>query len=253
MEKRPDCIHIHTDYRDVPEEWIGKDLIETAEALKAVDEKQYNWIWLGQCVGIEEIIYYMFKQDMIVQPQRAAYPIAIGIDYGQMNATTYQAFGLDKSKKKFRGLKEYYYSGRDTGKQKSPSEYAEDFKDFFENLQEMYGIRTAYVFIDPSAKGLAEEIRRKCPVIKIVDAQNDVQLGIARTQKLMSYGILEVSPEQENLIHEAGIYEYDKKSIEAGKEVPVKTNDHCMDAMRYAVMGMWKYVRYFLPKAEQED
>lgn len=253
MEKRPDCIHIHTDYRDVPEEWIGKDLIETAEALKAVDEKQYNWIWLGQCVGIEEIIYYMFKQDMIVQPQRAAYPIAIGIDYGQMNATTYQAFGLDESKKKFRGLKEYYYSGRDTGKQKSPSEYAEDFKDFFENLQEMYGIRTAYVFIDPSAKGLAEEIRRKCPVIKIVDAQNDVQLGIARTQKLMSYGILEVSPEQENLIHEAGIYEYDKKSIEAGKEVPVKTNDHCMDAMRYAVMGMWKYVRYFLPKAEQED
>lgn len=253
MEKRPDCIHIHTDYRDVPEEWIGKDLIETAEALKAVDEKQYNWIWLGQCVGIEEIIYYMFKQDMIVQPQRAAYPIAIGIDYGQMNATTYQAFGLDNSKKKFRGLKEYYYSGRDTGKQKSPSEYAEDFKDFFENLQEMYGIRTAYVFIDPSAKGLAEEIRRKCPVIKIVDAQNDVQLGIARTQKLMSYGILEVSPEQENLIHEAGIYEYDKKSIEAGKEVPVKTNDHCMDAMRYAVMGMWKYVRYFLPKAEQED
>lgn len=253
MEKRPDCIHIHTDYRDVPEEWIGKDLIETAEALKAVDEKQYNWIWLGQCVGIEEIIYYMFKQDMIVQPQRATYPIAIGIDYGQMNATTYQAFGLDKSKKKFRGLKEYYYSGRDTGKQKSPSEYAEDFKEFFENLQEMYGIRTAYVFIDPSAKGLAEEIRRKCPVIKIVDAQNDVQLGIARTQKLMSYGILEVSPEQENLIHEAGIYEYDKKSIEAGKEVPVKTNDHCMDAMRYAVMGMWKYVRYFLPKAEQED
>ena len=47
--------------------------------------------------------------------------------------------------------------------------------------------------------------------------------------------------------------QYDKKSIEAGKEVPVKTNDHCMDAMRYAVMGMWKYVRYFLPKAEQED
>lgn len=215
--------------------------------------KGFGYAKLGQCVGIEEIIYYMFKQDMIVQPQRAAYPIAIGIDYGQMNATTYQAFGLDKSKKKFRGLKEYYYSGRDTGKQKSPSEYAEDFKDFFENLQEMYGIRTAYVFIDPSAKGLAEEIRRKCPVIKIVDAQNDVQLGIARTQKLMSYGILEVSPEQENLIHEAGIYEYDKKSIEAGKEVPVKTNDHCMDAMRYAVMGMWKYVRYFLPKAEQED
>ena len=111
----------------------------------------------------------------------------------------------------------------------------------------------AYVFIDPSAKGLAEEIRRKCPEVKIVDAENDVQLGISRCQKLMSFGVLDISPEQKNLIHEAGLYEYDKKSIEAGKEVPVKQNDHCMDAMRYVVMGMWKYLKYFLPAAEQED
>lgn len=75
----------------------------------------------------------------------------------------------------------------------------------------------------------------------------------ARCQKLMSFGVLDISPEQKNLIHEAGLYEYDKKSIEAGKEVPVKQNDHCMDAMRYVVMGMWKYLKYFLPAAEQED
>ena len=25
MEKRPDCIHIHTDYRDVPVEWLGHE------------------------------------------------------------------------------------------------------------------------------------------------------------------------------------------------------------------------------------
>lgn len=24
MEERPDCIHIHTDYRDVPQSWVGK-------------------------------------------------------------------------------------------------------------------------------------------------------------------------------------------------------------------------------------
>ena len=27
MEQRADCIHIHTDYRDVPEDWLGQDLI----------------------------------------------------------------------------------------------------------------------------------------------------------------------------------------------------------------------------------
>lgn len=253
MEKRPDCVHIHTTYKDVPPEWVGKDLIETAETLKESDEKQYRWVWLGESTGIDEIIYYMFNQNMIVEPPRAVYPVAIGVDYGQMNATTYEAWGLDVAKKKFRGLKEYYYSGRDEGKQKSPSEYASDFKKYFEELQKEYGIATAIVYIDPSAKGLAEEIKRKCPAVKIVDAQNDVALGISRTQKIMTYGVLEVSPTQENFTREAGTYEYDAKSIEQGKEVPVKVNDHCMDAMRYAVMGMWKYLKYFLPIAEQED
>lgn len=47
MEKRPDCIHIHTDYRDVPVDWLGQDLINSAEAMKAVDPKMYRWTWLA--------------------------------------------------------------------------------------------------------------------------------------------------------------------------------------------------------------
>ena len=34
MELREDCIHIHTDYRDVPEGWLGQDLIDSAEAMR---------------------------------------------------------------------------------------------------------------------------------------------------------------------------------------------------------------------------
>ena len=63
MEQRPDCIHIHTDYRDVPEEWLGRDLIETAELMKRLDEKQYNWIWLGLPTGVDDLIYYMFSAE----------------------------------------------------------------------------------------------------------------------------------------------------------------------------------------------
>ena len=46
MEKRDDCIHIHTDYRDVPVSWLGQALIASAEAMKLVDEKMYRWVWL---------------------------------------------------------------------------------------------------------------------------------------------------------------------------------------------------------------
>ena len=56
MEKREDCIHIHTDYRDVPVDWLGPDLIASAEMMKKADPKMYRWVWLG-----EAILLYVFR------------------------------------------------------------------------------------------------------------------------------------------------------------------------------------------------
>lgn len=253
MEKRDDCIHIHTDYRDVPVEWLGQDLIDSAEAMKKADTKMYRWVWLGQAVGVDELIYYMFGEKNREKPEKGRrYDTAyIGGDYGQQNATTYQAFGLDTYKKKFQGLGEYYHSGRESGRQRSPSEYASDLVEFMDDLHEKYDIRVFYVFLDPSAKGLAEEVRRATRNLEysvlIRDAENDVALGISRVQKALAFDILKVSPSQENAIREFGIYEYDKKSIEKGKEAPIKEDDHCMDAIRYAVMGAWNRIKHWIP------
>ena len=253
MEKRDDCIHIHTDYRDVPVEWLGQDLIASAEAMKKADPKMYRWVWLGQAVGVDELIYYMFGDKNREKPEKGRrYDTAyIGGDYGQQNATTYQAFGLDTYKKKFQGLGEYYHSGRESGRQRSPSEYASDLVEFMDDLHEKYDIRVFYVFLDPSAKGLAEEVRRATRNLEysvlIRDAENDVALGISRVQKALAFDILKVSPSQENAIREFGIYEYDKKSIEKGKEAPIKEDDHCMDAIRYAVMGAWNRIKHWIP------
>lgn len=258
MEQRPDCIHIHTDYRDVPEEWLGRDLIESAETMKAADEKMYRWTWLGEPVGVDELIYYMFSDRHRAKPSQKRYQlIGIGVDYGQQNATTYQPFGLDIQHRKLEGLTEYYHSGRETGKQKAPSEYAKDFIKMTDILHETYSCSIFYVYIDPSAKGLAEEIKRaaysRMYQVSIKDADNTVALGIARVQKLLTYDILQVSPMQEKAIEEFGLYEYDKDLIDKGKEVPVKINDHCMDAIRYLCMGLWTKLKYFLPAAEREE
>ena len=259
MEKRPDCIHIHTDYRDVPEGWLGRDLVESAEMMMSLDLKQYSWVWLGQSIGVDELIYYMFSDRHKYRPEEGKKYSIIGIggDYGQQNATTYQAAGVDEYNCKFNGLEEYYYSGRDTGKQKSPSEYAREFVGFVEMLSEKYGCSIFYLFLDPSARGLQEEIKRACRQeglsVHFKDAENEVALGISRVQKLLTYGILTVSPLQENLTREFGLYEYDKKLLDKGKEVPVKLNDHCLDALRYLVMGFWNRVKRFLPKEEREE
>ena len=252
MEQRPDAIHIHTDYREVPVEWIGRKLVESAETLKNIDLKAYRWLWLGEAIGIDELVYYMFTPDHVQRPEGKRYTLYIGGDYGQMNATTFQAFGLDISKRRFAGLDEYYHSGRESGTQKSPSKYADDFAEWAGELNENYGNGIIYLFLDPSAKGLAEEIKRKAPFVRIRDAENAVALGISRVQKLLSYNLLQISPTQQEAANEFNLYSYDKKSIEAGKETPVKINDHCMDSIRYAVMGAWSKLKYFLPEGERE-
>ena len=57
MKKRPDCIVTQSDYRTVPQEWLGKIFIEQAEEMKKNDERRYNWIYLGEVIGLEGLIY----------------------------------------------------------------------------------------------------------------------------------------------------------------------------------------------------
>lgn len=220
----------------------------------------YRWVWLGEAIGVDELIYYMFsdRHRQKPDPDRRYDRIYIGGDYGQQNATTFEAFGLDTYRKKFPGLGEYYHSGRESGRQKSPSEYARDLVEFMDELHEQYENRIFYIFLDPSAKGLAEEVKRATRTgldyqVLLRDAENDVALGISRVQKALVFDIMSISPKQEYAVQEFGTYEYDKKSIEKGKEVPVKEADHCMDAIRYVVMGAWSKIKHWLPKDETPE
>ena len=124
-------------------------------------------------------------------------------------------------------------------------------------LHETYSCNYFYTFIDPSARGLMEEIKRATRGIGynvlIRDAENDVALGISRVQKLLTFKMMTVSPDQENAVREFGLYEYDKKSIERGREEPVKQDDHGMDAIRYLVMGMWSKIKNYLPVRDKEE
>ena len=170
----------------------------------------------------------MVKEPMEEQISNMKFLVAGG-DYGQMNPTTFQIFGIDFVDKCLRGIDEYYYCGRDEGKQKSPSEYAKEFKKLKEKVEEETGKKLLLLFLDPSAKGLAEEIRRICPDVSIPSVDNTVNLGISRVQKLMSYMRLFLSPRQKHLIGERYMYEYDKDKLDKGVEEPVKANDHCSD------------------------
>ena len=261
MEEREDCIHIHTSYKDVPVDWLGQDLIDSAEAMMRADIKMYRWTWLGEPTGVDDLIYYMFSaekhiyqpEDYIEEEKRSIGEIGIGVDYGQQNATVYEAFGIDYQNQVLRGIDEYYYSGRKSGTQKSPSEYARDMKTFCDKIEQEYDRVVSYIFVDPSAAGLIEEIRRVIPHISVIPAQNDVKLGISRVQKLLSFGRMIVSEKQKMLIKEFGLYQYNTDGIKKGVEIPVKENDHALDGTRYLCVGMWNRIKFMLPISERGE
>lgn len=120
-------------------------------------------------------------------------------------------------------------------------------------MEKEYDRVVSWIFIDPSAAGLIEEVRRIIPHIPVVPAMNNVKLGISRVQRFFSFGKILIHREkQKMLIKELGLYQYDPKSIKNGKEEVLKENDHACDAFRYLISGMWGVIAFLLPMTERE-
>lgn len=248
----PKTRHIHATYLDTPSEWQGQRLLDSAEETKRADYDYYKWLWLGESIGLNDNIYYMFdeKKHVVDYTGQKLQHLGIGVDYGHMNATVFNAFGIDMKKKAIQGVRSYKHSGRDSGKQKSPQEYAQDFVAFVKEVEEKTGQRVLFCAIDPSASGLRLEIKKLLPRIRMIKANNNVSLGIGRVQSLKTYDLILYDSSQTGLIEENKQYAWDMKSVERGKEQPLQVNDHDMDAERYYVMAVYNHMQRLNPYLE---
>ena len=57
MATKKSCNVTQSDYRTVPESWLGKKFLEEAKEMEENDEKRYRWIYLGEVIGLEGLIY----------------------------------------------------------------------------------------------------------------------------------------------------------------------------------------------------
>lgn len=79
--------------------------------------------------------------------------------------------------------------------------------------------------------------------VPIALGNNDVRAGLTRMQNRFRQRLLFITRRCENTLKELGNYRWDRYAsgkIEARrnkKEVPLKKNDHCMDALRYGIMS----------------
>lgn len=195
---------------------------------KALETEYANSVYfdryiLGKWAIAEGLIYSMFNQhrniactnDMDFDRYR------VSVDYGTQNPTVFLLFGRNHGK--WYGIKEYYYSGRDEGRQKTDSEFADDMIQFID------GIPYGRIIIDPSAASFIAELKKRG--LNVKKARNDVVDGIRFTGSLFAKNELFIDSSMKNTFDEINAYSWDSKVV--GIDKPIKENDHCMDAMRY--------------------
>lgn len=206
----------------------------------------YDRYILGKWALAEGLIYPMYQNALVESaPEGPASKYVVSIDYGTMNAFAAVLWGKHGSV--WYAEREYYYSGRDTGVQKTDSEYAQDLNEWISDIWESVKEHPTYTplagniydkiqtIIDPSAASFIA-LLKKMEWCKVRPADNSVLDGIRETAVALQMGYIKIlKPAMPNWIKEAGGYVWDDTQ---GEERPIKVADHIMDATRYFVKTM---------------
>lgn len=207
------------------------DNLSLSERVKERYKSLYSGVFykryiLGLWAVAEGIIYDMFSEEdhvihTLTDVKKKSY---VSIDYGTQNATVFLLW-----KKDIRGkwicTDEYYYSGRDKGKQKTDAEYADDLEKFID------GENIESVIVDPAAASFIAELTKRH--IRVKKASNSVLDGIRFTGMLLNIKEILFYHSCKETIKEFASYIWDEKALDRGQDAPVKQHDHCMDAVRY--------------------
>lgn len=193
----------------------------------------YERFILGLWTLAQGVIYAMYKDALEDPPQTPPSQYCLSIDYGTMNAFSAGLWG--KYGNVWYRIDEYYYSGRDTGIQKTDEEYGVELDKLIEPImkprEERQGLylEKMETIIDPSAASFIALLRKK-KWYKVRQADNAVLDGIRDTASAMQTGKIKVSPKCKNWIKEVQGYVWDDDPSE---DRPVKIADHAMDETRY--------------------
>ena len=212
------------------------DNLSLSERIKQRYRSMYSGVFykryiLGIWCVAEGIIYDMFDAAKncfdtvkdLINDEDSRY---VSCDYGTQNAMVFLLW-----EKSYRGkwycTKEYYYSGRDNGKQKTDWEYADDLEKFLD------GKKVRQIIVDPSAASFITELRKRG--FNVRKAKNDVEDGIRVVGSALNLELIYFQNNCIETLKEFASYTWDTKAGERGEDKPVKLHDHCMDAVRYFV------------------
>lgn len=241
MAQRDDVIVHHSDYRTVPEKWLGRRFIEEAERLKQYDLKRYEWIYLGKVIGIEGLIYnpdlfIIEEADYIEKNKLRMLYIDFSIDCGhQTSATSCGAYGYATDGRWYR-LDTYYYSPHEKSRKKAPSELAQDIFDFRTKICQKYHTVVDTETIDSAEGALRNQYFAMFGInLQPVNKGKDKEELIDYSQDFIDTGKYVILNTSNNWIHikEMNNYMWKKDSVEKGNPEPDKTEKELTDETYY--------------------
>lgn len=235
-----------------PAHWLKKDYLDRSdvhdlihwqfnlddnpvldEAYKNAVKASFHGMWyqryiLGQWALATGAIYdtYDTTNEYALDYPNPAYYI-VGIDYGTTNATAAVLCGVSPNKwPQIHVESEYYYDSVKVGRAKTDAELVRDIKSFigYKNVSAIY--------IDPAAASLKIALRQAD--LPVIDANNDVLLGIKIVGKFIAGKNIVIHKGCTNLRDQMQSYAWDPKAADRGEDKPIKKADHGCDALRYA-------------------
>lgn len=242
---------VESDYRTVPKDWLGTKFLEEAERLQKYDPRRYNWMYLGEVIGIEGLIFNYDQIQSITEHEIAEKELRVlyldfSIDGGhQSSATTCGCFGY-LSDGRWALLDLYYYSPKEKPTKKAPSELAKDIYQFEVVMAKKWHASIDQETIDSAEGALRNQFfkdygKRLHPVNKGKDKQSLIDYA----QDFLAKGKFFVldNPNNAQFLREAKNYVYKEGSIEKGKPEPDKSehelrgepyyNSHAKDVSHY--------------------
>ncbi|ENI1325047.1 PBSX family phage terminase large subunit [Listeria monocytogenes] len=229
------AIRIHFEMEDNPS--LSQRVIERYKRMYS--GVFYDRFIRGLWVLSEGIIFDNFDKDTMVvdlPPETTYKQSYVSCDYGTQNATVFKLWSLPYNsggnEMDFWYCRdEFYYSGRESSKQKTDAQFVQEMEDFYSKHD--LNKKKVKVILDPSAASFKAALKQAGFIVK--SAKNDVLDGIRTMMSRMDNAKVKWSSKCKNTFKEFGSYIWDEKAADRGKDEPVKDHDHCMDADRYFI------------------
>lgn len=207
-------------------------------------QREFTGLWrrryiLGEWVLAEGAVFDMWnhEQHVVSSLPRMTRWIGAGVDYGTTNPFAALLLGLADDGRLYL-TQEYRHDSRRAGRQKTDQEYSEDLRDWLAGAdrpgENGRGVTPEWTVVDPSAASFLAQLYDD-RMYGVAPADNAVLDGIRTVSNLLATDRLKVHESCTGLVDEMPGYSWDDTFAEKGEDVPIKVNDHSIDAARYVL------------------